>query len=37
MDRLVPQHTRLNAPVVETIRDPDFLAAVQGRDHHQES
>ncbi len=29
MDRLVPQHTRLNAPVVETIRDPDFLAAVQ--------
>ncbi len=28
MDRLVPQHTRLNAPVVETIRDPDFLAAV---------
>jgi two-component system phosphate regulon sensor histidine kinase PhoR len=30
MDRLVPQHTRLNAPVVETIRDPDFLAAVNG-------
>jgi two-component system phosphate regulon sensor histidine kinase PhoR len=29
MDRLVPQHTRLNAPVVETIRDPDFLATVQ--------
>jgi two-component system phosphate regulon sensor histidine kinase PhoR len=29
MDRLVPQRTRLNAPVVETIRDPDFLAAVQ--------
>jgi two-component system phosphate regulon sensor histidine kinase PhoR len=28
MDRLIPQHTRLNAPVVETIRDPDFLAAV---------
>ena len=28
MDRLVPQHTRLNAPVVETIRDPDFLAVV---------
>jgi len=28
MDRLVPQRTRLNAPVVETIRDPDFLAAV---------
>jgi two-component system, OmpR family, phosphate regulon sensor histidine kinase PhoR len=29
MDRLVPQHTRLNAPVVETIRDPDFLVAVK--------
>ncbi len=29
MDRLVPQKTRLNAPVVETIRDPDFLAAVK--------
>ena len=28
MDRLAPQHTRLNAPVVETVRDPDFLAAV---------
>ena len=28
MDQLAPQHTRLNAPVVETIRDPDFLAAV---------
>src|SRR6201982_86064 len=29
MDRLVPQHTRLNAPVVETVRDPDFLATVK--------
>ena len=29
MDRLAPQHARLNAPVVETIRDPDFLAAVK--------
>ena len=29
MDRLVHQHARLNAPVVETIRDPDFLAAVK--------
>ena len=28
MDRLVPQHTRLNAPVVETVRDPDFLSTV---------
>ena len=30
MDRLGPQRTRLNAPVVETIRDPQFLAAVRG-------
>jgi len=30
MDRLVPQHTRLNAPVVETVRDPDFLRAIRG-------
>jgi len=29
MDRLVPQRTRLSAPVVETIRDPDFLATVK--------
>jgi two-component system, OmpR family, phosphate regulon sensor histidine kinase PhoR len=29
MDRLIPQGTRLNAPVVETIRDPDFLATVK--------
>jgi two-component system phosphate regulon sensor histidine kinase PhoR len=29
MDQLVRQHTRLNAPVVETIRDPDFLSTVQ--------
>jgi len=29
MDRLIPQHTRLNAPVVETSRDPDFLSAVK--------
>jgi len=29
LDRLIPQHTRLNAPVVETIRDPDFLATVK--------
>ncbi len=28
IDRLVPQGTRLHQPVVETIRDPDFLAAV---------
>ena len=30
MDRLVPQSTRLQAPVVETVRDPDFLSAVRG-------
>ena len=29
MDRLVPQRTRLNVPVVETVRDPDFLATVK--------
>jgi two-component system phosphate regulon sensor histidine kinase PhoR len=30
MDDLVPQRTRLNSPVVETVRDPDFLRAVRG-------
>jgi two-component system, OmpR family, phosphate regulon sensor histidine kinase PhoR len=29
MNRLIPQGTRLQQPVVETIRDPDFLAAVK--------
>jgi two-component system phosphate regulon sensor histidine kinase PhoR len=29
MNRLVPQGTRLQQPVVETIRDPDFLGAVK--------
>jgi len=29
IDRLVPQGTRLHQPVVETIRDPDFLTAVK--------
>src|SRR5437870_13497828 len=29
MNRLVPQQTRFNAPVVETVRDPDFLRAVR--------
>jgi two-component system, OmpR family, phosphate regulon sensor histidine kinase PhoR len=29
MDRLVHQRVRLQAPVVETIRDPDFLASVK--------
>ena len=30
MDSLVPQRVRLQAPVVETVRDPDFLRAVRG-------
>jgi two-component system, OmpR family, phosphate regulon sensor histidine kinase PhoR len=30
MDSLVPQGTRLRAPIVETVRDPDFLRAVRG-------
>jgi len=29
MNRLIPQGTRLHLPVVETIRDPDFLATVK--------
>ena len=29
MDRLVPQGARLQQPVVETVRDPDFLATVK--------
>jgi two-component system phosphate regulon sensor histidine kinase PhoR len=29
MDKLVPQRTRLKAPIVETVRDPDFLQAVR--------
>ena len=29
MDKLVPQHTRVNAHIEETIRDPDFLRAVR--------
>ena len=29
MDRIAQQRVRLQAPVVETIRDPDFLAAVK--------
>jgi len=29
MDKLVPQHARKNAPLVETVRDPDFLTAVR--------
>jgi two-component system phosphate regulon sensor histidine kinase PhoR len=29
LERLVPQRARLSAPVVETVRDPQFLAAVR--------
>jgi two-component system phosphate regulon sensor histidine kinase PhoR len=29
MNKIVPQKSRLNAPVVETVRDPDFLNAVR--------
>jgi two-component system, OmpR family, phosphate regulon sensor histidine kinase PhoR len=29
MERLAPQGARLNSPVVETVRDPQFLAAVR--------
>jgi len=29
MDRLVPQRARLHAPVVETVRDPQFLGAIR--------
>jgi two-component system phosphate regulon sensor histidine kinase PhoR len=36
LDRLVPQHARLNAPVVETVRDPDFLAAVKAATNDKE-
>lgn len=35
MDRLVPQHVRLNSPVVETVRDPDFLRAIRGANELQ--
>jgi two-component system phosphate regulon sensor histidine kinase PhoR len=30
MNRLLPWAPRLNAPVVDSVRDPDFLAAIQG-------
>jgi len=29
MDRLAPERTRLHSPVVETVRDPDFLRALR--------
>ena len=30
MNRLLPHGLRLNAPVVDSVRDPDFLAAIRG-------
>ena len=30
MDRLLAEHVRLQAPVVETVRDPDFLSSLHG-------
>jgi two-component system phosphate regulon sensor histidine kinase PhoR len=30
MNRLLPRGLRLNAPVVDSVRDPDFLSAIQG-------
>ena len=30
MDRLLPSPHRLNAPVIDSVRDPDFLSAIQG-------
>jgi two-component system, OmpR family, phosphate regulon sensor histidine kinase PhoR len=36
MNRLIPQGTRLQQPVVATIRDPDFLATVQQATHTRE-
>ena len=36
MDRLGLQRTRLHAPVVETIRDPDFLATVKAATRSKE-
>jgi two-component system, OmpR family, phosphate regulon sensor histidine kinase PhoR len=30
MDRLLPHTPRLNGPVVDCVRDPDFLAAIRG-------
>jgi two-component system, OmpR family, phosphate regulon sensor histidine kinase PhoR len=35
MDRLLPRHTRVNAPIVETVRDPQFLAAVRSATENQ--
>jgi len=36
MNRLAGQGTRLQAPVVETVRDPDFLRALQAASDHRQ-
>src|SRR5205085_5254957 len=36
MNRLV-QRARIGAPLIETVRDPDFLAAVRGRSEEHTS
>jgi two-component system phosphate regulon sensor histidine kinase PhoR len=36
MDKLAPQRTRLHSPVVETVRDPDFLQAVRDASQSRE-
>jgi len=33
MDRLLRRSPQLNAPVIDNVRDPDFLAAIQGAAH----
>jgi two-component system phosphate regulon sensor histidine kinase PhoR len=35
MDRLLLHAPRLNAPLIDSVRDPDFLAAVQGAARNQ--
>ena len=35
MDRLLPHAPRLNGPVVDCVRDPDFLAAIRGAARNQ--
>jgi len=35
MDRLLLRAPRLNAPLIDSVRDPDFLAAIQEAAHNQ--
>ena len=35
MDSLLQRAPRLNAPLIDSVRDPDFLAAIQGAAHGQ--